>query len=190
MHRHDRKRMPTEQNQNRSIAVYGIGHASDLNFRCVVSMHVQSLKVSLAYLLTIGPLLKCIISNEMSETTTNCMHEISGSWRWSFRARYISERLYSGRWAIRRIHQHQLQQQQTDYRADAGGLHIRQTGQRQKLECCWSTHFLALRCPSANRLLQVCCCRHCGQKISIDCRTPALSGCGGRMRAVPRCQRT
>jgi len=79
MHRHERERMPTEQNQNRSIAVYGIGHASDLNFRCVVSMHVQSLKVSLAYLLTIGPLLKCIISNEMFETTTNCMHEISGS---------------------------------------------------------------------------------------------------------------
>jgi len=79
MHRHERERMPTEQNQNRSIAVYGIGYASDLNFRCVVSMHVHSLKVSLAYLLTIGPLLKCIILNEMSETTTNCMHEISGS---------------------------------------------------------------------------------------------------------------
>ena len=38
---------------------------------------------------------------------------------------------------------------------------------------------------AANPLLQVCCCGPGRQEISIDC-----SSSGGRMRAVPRCQRT
>jgi len=39
---------------------------------------------------------------------------------------------------------------------------------------------------AANPLLQVCCCGPGGQEISTDC----CSSGGGRMRAVPRCQRT
>ena len=50
-----------------------------------------------------------------------------------------------------------------------------------------SSVYLSQRGPtSAHSLLQVCCCRPSRQEISIDC---CGSGSGGRMCAVPRCQR-